>query len=277
MREAPLVDLLPARHDATWEASGVLAHDGRLAVVFDSARAVALLTQDLAPSGRLVALPDGPGEGFEDLAFDPGTGHYLLLVESVRRGAGWMARVEEYDERFDRVSHAWLDFPLPSENKGLEGLTCVQRAGRTYVLGLCEGNFCAQGERGRTPGGGRIQVFTRDDGAWPHVATVHLPTTLGFRDYSALAATGDRLAVASQESSALWTGRLDPDAWAVTDDGVVQDFPRDPRGDVVYCNVEGLTWVGPDRLVAVSDRAKPGEQDRRCRAKEESIHVFDLA
>jgi len=31
--------------------------------------------------------------------------------------------------------------------------------------------------------------------------------------------------------------------------------------------------MAPDQLVMVSDKAKP-EQDSRCRAKDQSIHVF---
>ena len=37
--------------------------------------------------------------------------------------------------------------------------------------------------------------------------------------------------------------------------------------------VEGVSWLSPDLVVMVSDKAKP-EQDSRCRAKDQSIHVF---
>jgi hypothetical protein len=42
----------------------------------------------------------------------------------------------------------------------------------------------------------------------------------------------------------------------------------------VYCNVEGVSWVSADTVVVVSDRAKRNGQDERCRAKDQSIHVF---
>jgi hypothetical protein len=42
---------------------------------------------------------------------------------------------------------------------------------------------------------------------------------------------------------------------------------------MVYGTVEGVSWMAPDQLVMVSDKAKP-EQDRRCRAKDQSIHIF---
>lgn len=74
----------------------------------------------------------------------------------------------------------------------------------------------------------------------------------------------------------MWLGRLAPGTWEVQDDGAVFGFPRDRSGHVIYCNVEGVSWIDDDRLVMVSDRTKPGDQHPRCRAKEESIHVFAL-
>jgi hypothetical protein len=276
VRESRLAALLPTGHSHRWEASGVLALDGRLYVVCDDLRAIARLGENLLPTDDVVTLPDGRGRGYEDLAHDPATGRFYLLVESLRNGSHWMARVEEYDADLQPVSHGWLDFDLPSSNKGMEGLTCVRRSGTTYLLGLCEGNFCADGSRGRTPGGGRIQVFEQRGTEWSQVASVRLPSTLPFRDYSALGARNEQLAVVSQESSALWVGRLEPGEWAVRDAGTLYGFPRDQHGKVVYCNVEGVSWLSDHDLVMVSDRAKRDGQPDRCRVKEASIHVFAL-
>jgi hypothetical protein len=160
-----------------------------------------------------------------------------------------MAEVQEYDRDFAYLGRAWLEFPLEGLNKGLEGLTCVHRQDRTWLLGLCEGNRCRDGAEGRRPGGGRIQVFGRGRRHWHRAATIRLPSTLPFQDFSSLAVAGDRLAVLSQESSALWVGHLRPSSWELADQGVV--------------------WV--------SDRAKrDGRQDDRCRAKDQSIHVFTI-
>ena len=161
-------------------------------------------------------------------------------------------------------------------NKGLEGLTCVHRHDRTYLLGLCEGNRCKDGEEGRRPGGGRVQVFERGRRHWDRVATIRLPASLPFEDFSSLAVAGDRLAVLSQASAALWVARLHPTGWEVAGEGAVFGFPPDADGRVVYCNVEGLSWLSPDTVVVVSDRAKRNGQDARCRAKDQSIHVFVL-
>jgi hypothetical protein len=53
-------------------------------------------------------------------------------------------------------------------------------------------------------------------------------------------------------------------------------FPLGSGGEVAHCNVEGVSWIAPDRIVVVSDRAKAGEQSARCRAKDRSIHVFEI-
>jgi hypothetical protein len=168
------------------------------------------------------------------------------------------------------------DFPVDGPNKGLEGLTCVRRAGRAYLLGLCEGNRCKDGPEGRRPGGGRIQVFDRGGRDWDHAGTIRLPASLWFEDYSSLAVVGDRVAVMSQSSSALWVGRLRPSGWELADEGRVWAFPPDREGRTIYCSIEGVSWVAADRVVVVSDRAKREGQDQRCRAKDQSIHVFAI-
>jgi hypothetical protein len=286
--ETTVAQLLGEPQDTRLEASGVLGVDGGVAIVFDNTRDVALLDLRLVTGEpavavarpRMVRRRPGPRDrydGYEDLARDPLTGGLYLLVESrARRGGRWMAYVEECDPGLRRRRGSWLDFPVPSVNKGLEGLTAVTRGGATFLLGLCEGNHCRDGAAGRRPGGGRIQVFGRGRRHWRHLTTIALPPDLPFADYAGLSLRGDLLAVVSQESSALWVGRLRTDVWQVDGGGTVHPLPRDRDGGIVYCTVEGVSWIGADRLVMVSDRAKPGGHETRCRAKQQSIHLFAL-
>jgi hypothetical protein len=58
------------------------------------------------------------------------------------------------------------------------------------------------------------------------------------------------------------------------DEGVTYLFPRNKEGRILYCNLEGVTWLPDGRLVVVSDRAKVEEQASRCRRKDQSIHLF---
>jgi hypothetical protein len=278
VREARLADLLPSGGSDRHEASGVLATGDSFYVVFDNSRDVAVIGRSLTPDGGNHTVMTAPGahEGFEDIARDPVTGHLYLLVEAAPRRRLFMARVEEYDEQWQYVSGGWLDFPLSGGNKGIEGLTCVRRDGVTFLLGLCEGNRCRSGAAGRRPGGGRIQVFRRGSRHWRHTATIRLPGTLWFEDYSGLSVADERIALVSQQSSALWVGRLTPSTWEVADEGTCCRFPRDARGRTVYCTVEGVSWLGDDQLVTVSDRVKIRTQDRRCQATHQSVHVFAL-
>lgn len=278
VREARIGDLLPAGAPDRLEASGVISVDRRYHVIFDNLRSIALIDEDLDRVGGNTLMPTGPhaAYAYEDIARDPDTGHLYLLVEAARRNGGYMARVEEYDERLRFVSDDWLEFPLPESNKGIEGLECVRRDGTTHLLGLCEGNRERSDAAGRRPGGGRIVVFRRGRRNWKPEATMDLPGTLEFADYSSLAIAGERVAVVSQESSALWSGSLAPAAWELTGTGRTYLFPRDSDGDVLYCTVEGVCWLRPDEVVVVSDRAKARSQGRRCRAKDQSLHVFAL-
>jgi hypothetical protein len=86
--------------------------------------------------------------------------------------------------------------------------------------------------------------------------------------------------VVSQVSAALWVGRLRRDgadlADEVTDEGTVFRFPTDSRGRSAYRTVEGVSWLGDDRVVVVSDKVKQGSGERSGRAKDQSIHIFTI-
>jgi hypothetical protein len=118
-------------------------------------------------------------------------------------------------------------------------------------------------------------VFRRGHRQWDRVATIRLPETVLFQDYSGIAVADGRIAVVSQESSALWVGNLAPDGWEVTDAGMSYALPRPADGSIVYGTAEGVSWMAPDQVVMVSDKAKP-DQDPRCRAKDQSIHIFRI-
>jgi hypothetical protein len=277
LREAKIRDLLGSEVDSRFEASGVLAHAGAFYVIFDNLPDIGRIEPALTPGvGKCALIRQPPGPlGYEDIAYDAHSRRFFVLIESVRTPSGeYMAKVQEFDEDFQLRASRWLDFAFDRPNKGLEGLTCLRRAGRSYLLGMCEGNDCQGGKAGERPGGGRIQVFAEDGDRWSRVATIRLPGTLWFADYSSLSVHDRRMAVVSQESSAMWVGMLEPSTWDICGTGSVYRFPRDHRGRIAYGNVEGVSWTGPDEVVVVSDKAKPGH--RRSRQKDQSIHVFTL-
>lgn len=279
LQETKISDILAGQVESRLEASGVLAKDGIFYVIFDNLADIACIGSELSPGSnenRFIRQKRGRQSGFEDIAYDPWSYQYYVLIEALPRGDGvFMAKVQEYDQDLRYQSTLWLDFPLEQPNKGIEGLTCIHRDGKTHLLGLCEGNRCKAGAKSRKPGGGRVQVFCRGQKQWDRVGKIRLPTTLLFEDYSSIAADGNRLAVVSQANSALWVGHLAPSTWDIVDDGITYVFPRNADGKIIYCTVEGVSWMSPNRIVVVSDKAK-SKQGKRCRKKDQSIHIFEI-
>jgi hypothetical protein len=278
--ERRINDLLPNGGLDRAEASGVLAIDDQLLVIFDDSTAIAILDQDLTrTAGNRLIYPDPKlaadryaGAGYEDIARDPISGHLYLLVEAVKREGTLLPRVEILDANFRRHSQAFLDFAFREDNKGMEGLGCLSREGELTLVALCEGNWCSGGEKGERPGGGRLQLFRPNADTCEHLATISLPPDLWFVDYSSVATRGDTIAVLSQQSSALWVGAFRPGSWAIADRGRCYYLPRDEEGHQQYSTAEGVSWLDDDHLVVVSDRAQKG----RFRSKDRRVHIFAL-
>jgi hypothetical protein len=279
VQERKLVELLPApRYGGVLEASGVVVKDGRYFVVFDNIRRIARVGPSLAPGaadhawlGRL-----REGEGYEDIAYSASQRRFYALIEAEKDPDGtYKAIIEEFDERFRYKGRGRVDVSFEKRNRGFEGLTAVRSNSADYLLAVCEGNEGRAGLRGRTPGGGRIHVLQKRGPGWQSVAQIRLPTSLDFKDYSALALRGDRLAVVSQKSARLWVGKIRLKSWTIVDDGTTYDFPRNPEGKRMYCTVEGVDWLSPTTFVMVSDLRKKGYPDR-CSRTDQSIHIFRL-
>jgi hypothetical protein len=252
---ARFADLLAGKR---FEASGVGARGGVFFVVFDNTTAVARVAEDLSAAEWIET--GGPGEGYEDLTWAPEDERWYSVIEAQRRKRDYQARLVEFSADWSYLADSWLEHELQDENKGFEGLAYVRRDERSHLLALCEGD-------------GSLQVFRRrkkGDG-WKHKDTLRLPAAAAFDDYAGLSVRDGRVAVVSQESSALWVGTLAADAWSFTDDGEVFHFPRDEDGRPRYCTVEGVAWLDTRRLVVVSDQA-----NKRGRDTEQSIHIVEL-
>jgi hypothetical protein len=279
VQERKLAELIALPEDgAVLEASGVLARGRDCFVIFDNLRRVARIDRSLAPGSSRHGWvgPARSGEGYEDIAYSPHQRRYFLLVEAEKHPDGtFKAVIEERDEEFRSRGRHWVDFPFEERNTGFEGLAAVRFRGHDYLLALCEGNRCRAGKKGRRPGGGRIHVIERQGTVWRPVATVKLPRSVEFEDYSALAIRGERIAVASQRASRLWLGTLRRGDWTIAGAGRQYDFPRTRRGKLLYSTVEGISWLPDGTLVAVSDLTKQ-QHPGRCAAKDQSIHVFRI-
>lgn len=217
----------------------------------------------------------------------------------------------EHDVKTATLSHApcATEQVFSSANKGFEGAAWLPVPGAPnedggYLLGLCEGNHCAGGKEGRDAGNGRIIVMEKQhvaiapsapdrrrrsltdalpaanasDGCiWASVATIDVPRTAAFVDFSAIAlrpldetegSTEVGVAIASQESAAVWLGKLKLGSGGLPSDfrlseGRVYDFPRDGECRKVYCNIE-VRGAGRGRAGTPARGAARGARHRRA-------------
>jgi hypothetical protein len=288
LADAPTLDLVEeskiykllagSTEDDTIDASGICVMNGNYYATFEDTAHIARFGPSLSaddPANALYRQPDDD-IGREDITYDATLGRFLVITEAVRAGNGaFKPKVTAYDRQLRFVEESQLDFPLEGKHKGMEGLASVIRQGQPYLLGLCEGNHCQGGRRGRRPGGGRIQVFQRARGYWAHVDTIVLPETLPFENYSSVTLRDNKLAVLSRNASAVWLGELSTDQWDIVGQGTIYRFPVTKKGKIAYCAVDGICWLSDNSFVAISDRSRStfGFQ-RRCRKKDQSVHVF---
>ena len=279
LKQRKLTDLIaPPKGSSVLEASGVFSKGRDFYVIFDNIRRVARIDRSLSPaSSRHGWLGRGrKGEGYEDIAYSRHLKRFYLLIEAEKHIDGtYKAIIDECDEAGRFKGRRWVDFPFEKPNTGFEGLYAVRRKGSDFLLALCEGNRCRAGAKGRTGGGGRIQVLARKGRMWVPVARIKLPDTVDFQDYSAVSLRGDRIAVISQMTARLWIGRLRFDTWTIAGAGRIYDFPLTKRGRPKYCTLEGLCWLTDTTFVLVSDKCKPGYR-KGCRKTDQSIHIFAL-
>jgi hypothetical protein len=278
--ERKISDLMPDNERVDrWEASGVLVKDGHYFVVFDDRSEIARVSNDLEPkkSNGLFGTAHA-ASGYEGITYNADKRRYYLLVEARKSSKGcYQAHIVEYDDEFRYLKDRALDFTFKSGNKGFEAVAHVRRNEQDYLLALCEGNKCACGSKGRKPGGGRVQLFEKGRKAWRHIDTIELPKSVPFVDYSGMSTEHGRVAIVSQENSMLWVGQFDEAGWTWRDAGQLYEFPRSDEDSILYGNIEGVGWITPSRIVAVSDRRKKRVQpEKRLSEKDQSVHVFDI-
>jgi hypothetical protein len=278
--ERKICDLLKRDQDIKrWEASGVLVKDRNFLVVFDDRGQIARISDDLEPNStnRLIGKPHAEC-GYEGITYNAANKRFYLLVESRKLSRGcYKASIVEYDSDFKYIKDRPADFTFESGNKGFEAVAHVRRDDKDYLLALCEGNKCQCGDKGRKPGGGRVQLFVKKKKRWRHLRAIELPSSLPFVDYSGMSIDNGRVAIVSQENSMLWVGQFDEADWNWRSAGQLYEFPRSKKGDIRYGNIEGVAWITQTRIVTVSDRRKKQEQpDKKLSEKDQSVHIFDI-
>jgi hypothetical protein len=268
--EKKLSKLLPKKD--SYEASGLAAFGGMLYVASDNLTAIAAIDTSL-DAGKL-----GPGDATEsqyEAITATDDGRFFAMIESVS-DTDARAEVAELDSSTALLGHAFTDTTFEHVNKGFEGVAWLRVAGTEYLIALCENNNCKDDD---SPAGeGRVKLLAKVDGVWSTQASLNVPESVAFLNYSDLALrdNGDGsfvAAIASHKSSALWLGKLTTSPWALSGPSTFYVFPRTEDGIVQYCSVEGITFLGPTVLAAVSDKS---DGSAACTDKEESIHIFQM-
>jgi len=294
-----------------FEASDVIKIDEEwYYAIADSSWAIHKFRSDLrafSADNVLIGNPhrEETDSGYEAIFYDKGV--FYVVRESVKHHQEGIfqgehhAIVEELviDETgldYTIQDQCSVEYQFDGSSKGFEGALGLHGPnGEFYLVGLCEGNYCTEGDKGKEKGNGRIVISEKKTAkgayygcVWETKKVIKIPSTADFMDYSAIAMKPDGTTViTSQENSQLWIGKfkltgaggtLDLDnAGFVESEFEVYDFPRDTNCEVNYCNVEGIHWVTDTLLVAVSDQMKKrGKQDFRCLTKDQSAHVFLL-
>ena len=256
------------------EASGVQLLNNEIFVVFDNHSMIAKINIEL---NKAKLLGENKKEvGYEGITYDNINDRFYLIEESLDNKGVINARLRSANKDFMIEFKKWLKYNFQGDNKGFEGLTIVTKHDETYVLALCEGNDCDSGKISKIHGAGRIKVFETKGKNWKYIASIRLPPSLQFMDYSGIDINNKNiLAITSQESSTVWTGELDVENWKIVDLGHIYNFPKDKNGNKIYCTIEGVSWIANDRLVVVSD-AKKKEQPEECHEKDQSIHIISI-
>ncbi|KIZ05261.1 hypothetical protein MNEG_2696 [Monoraphidium neglectum] len=280
IREMPFIGLFEDLRDVKkFEASGMTSARGKLWVVFDNLHSLGRIDEhfQFRDPGNTLLGHTGEDSQFEGLSYDEKTGHFYVIEEVE-------LAVDERTNTYKVIERCPVHFKITHENKGFEGIHYFRDPkdpSRELLLGLCEGNYCRGGKKGRDPGNGRIvvsQFWKNSSGcAWDVVKIVDIPPSANFMDYSGIDFRGDRVAITSQEDSAVWVGRFDFHEldFVDTDKAQVYHFPRDNHCDMIYCNVEGIAWLDDMRFIVSSDKAKK-TQPYRCTVHDQSIGIFAL-
>src|SRR4051812_22191435 len=89
--ERKLIGLIdPPAGSGVLEASGVVAKGADYYVIFDNVRRIARLDRGLAPRSEHHGWlgPARQGDGYEDIAYSPGTRRFYLLIEAEKHPDG---------------------------------------------------------------------------------------------------------------------------------------------------------------------------------------------
>lgn len=300
-----------------YEASAIAYNSAmnQYLLVFDSLWEIAMVNTDLVPNSAnqfLSLSPHRSGDsGHEGIAMDlDDSSRFFLLSEAEELGTGphpWYpvirdAKMNSKGTKYKIQRECYVDLPLSSDKKGLEGLDLIRIRGIKHFIGLCEGNNCndlgVQEKRGmlvvmqfeavpdeRFADHGIHCKYRRVDGR-----ETYLPETAKFEDYADIRHRPTKkegvydLVIVSQQNSAFWLGTVDWKFGASApphfEMSFSQKFPVNAVGKKMFCNVEGVEFRDSTKggrateFIMVSDSVKKTKDGPECGEKDQSVHII---
>jgi len=275
--EAKIYKLLPGYGSGdNFEASGVYCLGSYFYVACDNMQKIAKIktTLPINSSSNSLLSTGAPGSGssnFEGITYDNnGTANFFTVEESAQNGSSYQPRIYEYDASMNYQRRQWADiyFSSSNSNKAFEGITWVYRGGNDYLLGIVEGT-------------GVITVLRKTSSNWVLDATIPLPSSVTFADYSDICVYGNKIAILSQQDCQFWIGTLSSTSWTITG-GTAYEFPKGSSSGVVgagsnvlYANAEGISFISPTQVVIVTDKADNSQPSYQS-YKDQSVSIFNI-
>lgn len=275
--EIKFSDLLKTK-DKKYEASGIFFYNSKFYIVFDNLESVLELNEHF--DKFVFRNKNESKSNFEAIHFDEKKEKFFIAIESTKFGENYSPEILEFDKNWNLLSRKRIKLLLEKKNKGIEGLSSIWIEDKFYLLALCEGNFCYSNKE-KHKGNGKILVLKESIESWEKFKEISIPEKANFLDYSDMDRMGNTFIISSQESSAIWIGELDLVNLNFST-GEVFKLPfgdkngnTDQGAEMIYCNIEGVSFISQNKIVLVSDKAS-GEQDKWCNYKDQMLHIFDL-
>ena len=286
-------------HDSRkFEGSDVVKIGEFYYVVFDSLWAIGKFAMNFPFYSSINQLITTPAHhvleesGFEGIVYNDATDTIFLVTESVEGDSDGKYRAHIQEVRlatngvYETIGPACTtSHTFEGDSKGLEGAAGVWDNGEFKILGLCEGNKCSETAGVKdTPGHGEVLLMSKkvdkdESCTWETEKKIKIPSSAYFIDYSAIALTASgKVAITSQENATVWVGSFSNSTMEFGE-GEVFHFPRNDRCEVIFCNVEGVTWLDEEAgvLVTASDKMKSKKkQPFECQQKDQSLQLFQL-
>ena len=263
-----------------YEAKDIKYVNNKYYVIFNNTNRIGIINNELSDKLSLIAnLTDKDVLNFDGITSYQGK--FYIVSKALEKEGSFYPGIHEFDEKFEEHQFSWTDFPLTKEDSGISAIAHISHGNESYILGLCEFNFC-RGDDLKSSGNGKIQVFKKEKTIWKHIAFIDIPHHIDFLNYSAMDVLDNKIVVVSRLSSKIWVGRLSETSWSIIGIGHVFAMPKgNEKGEVgkgqkiIYCSVDGVSWVDHHTIALVSNKmhsVSPAE----CQYKEQMIHIFEV-